>query len=429
MDQIELSQDSLTNALTGVGTERDRREYSAVRSPTMQPDEARRLWEGSRTAGVIVDRPAEDMIRNWIDFKFDDPKTESLFHTKIKELDTKPQFLGATRACRMTGGSLLVMVTEDAIDRPDQLALSMPAKPILHCLTKFDRSECSSWALEMNPTSRNYGKPVTFMVSPATGAPSFRVHYSRCLIFAQPSSGPSQTMSNSCFGPSVFEGCKQAIFNFDAIHDHIEAIAEQWGIRVHSVSGLMTKLAQDNGQVFNKRLMQLEMGASAIRSYLIDKDNETIAATTQSVSGLPELVDRVGLFLSTQTRIPQVILLGESPGGLHSQGGTELENYYTFCHGQQDQVIRPALTRLLEVISVELGVDVPHFEFAPLWSPSASEMEATKKSEQEKFLILAQTMALLIESGAMSGDEMREASKANPLLAEFLDAKMMIKGE
>jgi uncharacterized protein len=430
MTVLETDQDSLSNAISGLGINgRDRRLQTEVYADNIMPLEARILWEGSRTAGVIVDRVSEDMVRQWVTYKLEDPKLDLALQDRVKHLNAKSKFLEATRACRMMGGACLVAVTQDAIDNTEALATPLAKNPVLHCLTKFDRSEISSWQLELNPTSENYGEPVTFMFSPATGAPTFRVHYSRALIFSQPVSGVSQKVRNSCFGPSCFEGLKQSILNFDTAHNHIHSICEKFGIRVISVAGLMQKSAQDGGSVINKRLAQMEMSASALRAYLLDKDNEEISSTTANVSGLSELIADVGSILSTQSRIPQSILFGNSPGGLNSTGTVEMESYHAFIQTQQEQVIRPALTKFLKMLAIELGAEEPHFAFAPLWSPSAQEIATAEKTEQDKFKVLVDQMAILIENGAMSGDEAREAAKANPLLAKFLDAKMMSKDE
>lgn len=143
---------------------------------------------------------------------------------------------------------------------------------------------------------------------------------------------------------------------------------------------------------------------------VIDKENEDILKLETPLSGVTDIVRQALEILAALNRTPAVKLLGISPSGFNATGESDIRNYYDHILSQQEKVLRPALSRVVELMQLHLWGRVDKsitFDFAAL-------SEADKAAQANTQKITADTMAVLLDRNIVSPEECRQRLAADP---------------
>jgi hypothetical protein len=215
------------------------------------------------------------------------------------------------------------------------------------------------------------------VISGINSLPGMNIHHTRCMRFDGIRLPYYQKLFENLWGLSVVERMLDRLLAFDSSTTGAAQLLYKSHLRVLSVEGFREALAMGGEteaamvKQFNYiRSMQSNEGFTVLDG----KDKFDYHATT--FSGIAELIDQFATQISGATNIPIVRLFGQSPSGF-STGETDLRNYYDDVNKLQENVLRPQLNRLFEVISRSLsGNPLPEdftFEFNPLWTLSDTE--------------------------------------------------------
>ena len=114
-------------------------------------------------------------------------------------------------------------------------------------------------------------------------------------------------------------------------------------------------------------------------------------------------MDRLGLALSAVTGIPESLLFGRQQAGLNSTGKADLENWYAKIGQDQNNILLPALDKLVTVQLYVMGKYREDYliKFNPLSVPSRKDVAETDYKR-------AQTFEILNNIGALDASEIRK---------------------
>lgn len=139
--------------------------------------------------------------------------------------------------------------------------------------------------------------------------------------------------------------------------------------------------------------------------FLIDKEDEDIVQINTPLSGVTEIVRQALEMLSAVFHQPVTKFLGISPGGMNATGEYDERNWYDYAGSQQESMLGPAMTTLLELLQAQELGRVDHavcWEWEPMWTPSDREKAETTKLDVD-------AAVQLVASGIASPEQAADA--------------------
>lgn len=399
--------DGWLNVFTGLGSALDKREGASIYHISIKEREAEDLYAGDDVAATIVDALPDDALRQWFQFAADDPNLALKIDNELDRLQTHDRLCTAWKWGRLYGGAALLMVTDDSADLSQPLDLKNVRR--LNSLTLLSRYDLYPDKIETDLRSVRYNEPITYAFQPRSGQSIDQkqaiVHHSRLLLFHGVKLPIKQTIQNRYWGDSVLTRARNAIRNYNISHDAAALILQEFNQGVFKRKGLADALLEGRDADVQNRLTAVNMGRSVCRAIIIDAEEESYENVAVSLTGIPEMLQKVGQRLVVASKMPHTKILGESPSGLGATGEHELTNWYDFVASQQELVLRPIINRILEVIFHSrlgpTGGKIPtgwNFEFLPLLAPSEKEQIETRLNQ-------ARVDEIYIRSNVLDADE------------------------
>lgn len=243
-----------------------------------------------------------------------------------------------------------------------------------------------------DPMSPYFGQPEYYQIGTA------RIHPSRIIRFVNapdPDSGD---------GVSVLSYMMQPIIASDTARDNVVALTTEAAMDIISVCGLSDEVSTPEGAAAVARRYQLfRQGKATNRLGILDKDSEEYHQHQRSFATLPEVIETMRREVAASIGIPYSLLFGR-PGGLGTNGETELQVYYGTIATMQANEIQPVCEPLDDmVIRSALGSrpDDVWIDWLPLYEDSQKEIADTAK-------VLADAANVIIKSGILPADVLSE---------------------
>lgn len=336
-------------------------------------------YRGSWLVGRVVDAIAEDMTKDGVSF-FSEMKPEDMekMNACLTDYGVWQTLCDAIKWSRLYGGAIAVILTDGA-DYSKPLRTKQVGKNTFRGLLVLDRWMVQpSFSDLITDISKDMGMPKYYEVmSGINTLPSTKIHHSRVLRFDGIKLPYYQKLFENLWGLSVVERMLDRLLAFDSATTGAAQLLYKSHLRVVMIKDLREALAMGGAtedaitkQFEYIRAFQANEGITVLDS----EDKFEYLSTT--FSGIAELIDQFATQISGATNIPIVRLFGQSPSGF-STGETDLRNYYDDVNKLQENILRPQLTKLFEVIAQsKLGEALPEdftFEFNPLWTLSSSE--------------------------------------------------------
>lgn len=379
--------------------------------PLLSDQELANLYYGNAMVRRIIDIVPEEAVKNWIGVEADDQ--DELALQMLDDLSAEEHFANALRWSRLFGGAAILPIINDGgtFDMPVNEANIQAVEE----LKVYDKREVIFEPLLFNddPMNVDYGKPEYYQINPINGT-MFYAHKSRVLVFdGEPLPSRERAMRNY-WGNPVMQGLYDAVSNNDDAHRLARLVLERMSQSVTKFQGLLDQLATDEGEKTVKdRLQLIDMARSILNTVAIDKEDE-FQLFNISLTNVPDLIDRFGLYISSLTGIPFTVLFGRSPGGLNATGKSDNEIWYSLVSRLQKRKLKPNLDRLVKLCMLSKqglfgGVEPKKWsiKFNPLWVPSAKEEAETEKLQAEARKIDAEAAAAYVGVNALDGSEVR----------------------
>lgn len=367
----------------------------------------------------IIDRVAQDMFSAGITINTDtDPDKLKLIYRRYNRL--KSELIYAQQQARLYGGAAsLIMIDDGETDLSKPLNLyniKKGAKIRLQTTDRWYGVEASN-ELVQNYRNVDYGTPKYYSFSFGDGqTPEIKVHHTRVLRFINRKPPRLIRQLLQGWGLSELEHIYQELLNHDNTKSNAAALVSKALleiVKIQGMRGIMSGLAMGNTQQEAVLAGQI----AGINNYRTS--NNLVFLDTQdnyemhpySFSGLSELISTQKESVAGAAEMPQVLLYGDTKGGLTSDSPAEMEFYAQTISGKQDSDIRPILDKLLPIFFRAEGLDVPKdldYEFE-----SIAGMPQEKKLNQLNATLSAVTQ--LVDAGMLTKEtglkEIQEVQK------------------
>lgn len=406
----EITTDSYAEAFTGTGTGRDRSSFARIKpSYLLQQQELSDLYIGDGMARRIVDIPAEEMTRAGIDIEtIEDEKLEEAIEARLEELDAMRQMNDAVRWSRLFGGSVMVFGLNDGG------TLDVPLNPDgirgVEFMRVYDRWQATIQTKVTDPMLPTYGKPELWQISPQDGGQPYVVHASRVYQFDGDAIPDILRQANQGWGASALQSCRDQLIRLGMSHQYANMLLERSQQAVHGIPGLSNILRAPGGEAaMQRRVDVVDMVRGILNTVVTDAD-ETYTITSQSLSGVPDVLDRFAEALAAVTGIPVTVLMGRAPGGLSATGKADLDNWYARIEAMQNDILRKPLDMLVNYIIVaKTGQDGGNYslKFKPLTVKSDKENAEIDKLKAEANKIQADADSIYVGIGSIDPREIR----------------------
>jgi len=401
---IATKNDGWANILTGIGVaNRDKRVSTTYGiDVTIDRSQCESLYRSNGLGRKVVELPAYEMTREWIDVEGD---TDGLMLDELAMIGAKKAMRDMIRWSKVFGGALCVIGCDDG--RLQDEPLFEPGIRKIYFLKVYDRYQVNfgQQDLYQDPRHSKYNTPEFYQVSPVSGHP-FRVHESRCLKL-DGIAAPDLTRSfNQGWGDSIYQALYDALRMLGELYTDIEFIASEFVQGVLSIPGLSEAAGSyEDEKAIVSRAQLWDLTRHIANTKMIDSE-ETYTHITSSVTGLDGIVDKFIELIAGISGIPVTILVGRSPAGINSTGDSDIRAWYDKVSSDQEEVLSPPLQRLIDLLYIckdgafrgkrpENGGAII---FLPLWQQSEKEIAETRK-------IVAETDVLYVNTGVLSPDE------------------------
>lgn len=350
---------------------RDKRLATRFEGACLTYHEIARLWERDGLACKAIEAPSAEAFREGYeitigkDGKFDDLKEE--VEEKLEDIGADDAIELAWQYKRAYGAGIIFLGTND----PGKLDQKLDPDRVrsLDYLTVFEPLEL----IPEDPSEAlaSYGEPEYYTVNTSAStlyagsrstetnrlrerrAPvGTRIHASRLITFQGIKTSRYLTSGNTIshyYGTSVvnrfYDALRDAAMGF-AGAGHVAIDAAQPIIKIQNLRQLVAK---DEAQ-FRKRMEALDMSRSLARAILLDAEKEEFAMQTTNLSGFPDILDRLGIYLSANIDIPLSVLLGYSPSSLGQPGEVELKLWYNKIRALQRRKFSRVLKKFARTI-------------------------------------------------------------------------------
>jgi phage-related protein (TIGR01555 family) len=366
---VQFTRDRLTNAMSGMGTNADKRVGLFYNFMPIDGAQAEAGYRSSWLIRKIVDIPPLDMTRAWRDWQANADDIQKL-EAEEKRLQVKMKCQRALVLARLYGGSALILGTNDA-DPMQPLRPEGTQKGGLTYVHVLSRWQLSHGPMIMDPASPWFGQPEYYEITANQAQNNVRLHPSRVIAFIgqkAPEGGFYQSMS-WFWGDPIMQSIGEAVKNADLAQSGFASLIERASVDIIKMPDLMANTATEEGtqRVLN-RLAAASTGKSNWRALLLDA-LEDWNQLQVNWSGIPAVMDSFILVVAGAADIPMTRLLGQSPKGLQSTGDGEERDYQSMIKARQDEQLAPALDRVDEMLIPSALGSKPsdiYYEFGPL---------------------------------------------------------------
>src|SRR5690606_37779651 len=408
--------DGWQNLVTGLGTKRDKRMHTTFGgAPIWQSGQILdELYAGDDMIARIVDLPAQEMTREWLELHVGDgPDIAKAMLQRLEDLDLQAKTDEALTWARLHGGALMILGIDggQATDKP----LQEDSIRSFGWVSVVDRWEGRVASRYGDVRSPKYGMPEVYEITPASegggSAVSDRmlIHESRVIRFDGVKTPRRRMALNGGWCDSVVTRLYEVIRDFCLGYASAAATLADFSVGVVAIQNLAEMLAADQEGLVLKRLEMLDMARSIARAVFMDAEKERFEYVARSLTGMPDTLDRLALRLSAGTGIPVTLLMGQSPAGLNATGASDIRLWYDNVRSQQNQYLTPRIGHVIRLAF--LAKDGPtngkepddwSISWRPLWQP-------TEKEQAETRYLTMQTDVGYIDRGVLSPRKVAES--------------------
>ena len=404
--------DGWYSAVTGMGTSRDKVTSVDFIADIVNYDQAAELWRGSDMAARVIEVWPEEMLRKGFCVVTPDNKDgEEKLKTVFAALELDTALLTAMNYMRAYGGGAILVGAFDG--EPD---LTMPLVPSrikesgVEWLTVLTPREIQPSRYYTDPRSKNHNKPSHYRLTPRTpqgGTTTIaqvqtEIHESRIIPFDGPRADKFYYTEYG-WGDSALTRVWEVLRGYNTAWGSIFNVVSDFSLGIYKVAGLAGMLSRDSSSALTKRLQSIDFIKSVMRAIVVDKESEDYTRIGTPVTGLSDLMDRSNERLAAAVGVPLTVLMGKSPGGLGSNGDSEIRTFYDRVAKEQKRILTPAIKKLVDILAPSLGI-APNYEikYESLWQQNDEEMARARNTQ-------ANTDVAYINAGVLYPDEVAKA--------------------
>jgi phage-related protein (TIGR01555 family) len=396
--------DGWLSTVMGFGTTRDKITSLYFEPTILNFDQCQMLWRGDDMAARAVEVWPKQMLRVPFNVTIADNKdAEVKVNDQFKTLGLAKAFKRAIEFQRAYGGGAILLGIKDS------LGMEMPVEPgkvlDIEWLNVLQPRQLTPSDYYDDPRHPKFGKVKLYRIATTSAAAQTNlhvIHESRLLIFDGIRTLDGKDFQTSTgWGDSVLNRMYNVLRGYGMTWDSAYHLMSDNSQGIYKMKGLVEMLKMGGGaeSLMAKRMRAIDLSRSVMRSIMVDADSEDFTRVSTPMTGVAEMLDRVGHRLSAAADMPYTILLGESPGGLGSNGNAEITAFYDRVDAMRVEMLEPQILRVATLLATKYKVTTPiAVSFAPLWTPTELEKAQARNTQ-------ANTDVAYINAGVADPDE------------------------
>jgi phage-related protein (TIGR01555 family) len=407
-----LRADGLANALTGMGTGRDKSRHTSTQPIVFLTQEELENLYGEWICRRIVDIVAEQSTRKGFRVLFggDGARAEEVagIEQVIEDLYILEHFMLAAKNARLYGGSVILLYINDgrSADQP----VNKNNIRSIEGMEVLDRWQIAPVINEEN--LYDYSKATYYQIisGDLIQQPQLqKIHKDRILRFDGEWLPYRIRQRNYGWGMSSLQTVYDSFRHYWTGLNSAATVLVEFDVFVHKLRGLSTMLAAGKESDVRQRLVLNDMSKSIYRGYVIDAEREELDYVTRNLGGIGDVLEKLRIDIIGASQIPHTILFGESPSGLGATGRSEERDFAKFLGDYQSTHYKRPLQKLMEMIM--LSKDGPTGGRLPeSWRVKFNDL--FELNEREKADVRARVAAVdgrYVQLGILTPKEVAEA--------------------
>ena len=352
-DEGGLRSDGLMNVLTGMGSSRDKSQYTYTKAITFLAQEELESLYGEWLPRRIIDIYAEQSTRKGFKVLFggEGPKAEEVVGVEqvIEDLYILESLMLASKNSRLYGGAVILMYIDDG-RKADQPVDKRNIYKV-EGLEVLDRYQIAPVITEENIYDYSKATHYQIIAGDLIAQPNLTyIHKDRILRFDGDWLPYRIRQRNYGWGMSNLQVIYDSFRHYWTGLNSAATLLTEFDIFVHKIRGLAAMLgAGKEGQV-KDRLVVNDMSKSIYRGYAIDAEKEELEFISRNFNGIGEVLEKLRIDIIGASKIPHTLLFGESPGGLGSTGRSEERDFAKTLADYQTATFKRPLKQLIEYI-------------------------------------------------------------------------------
>lgn len=407
-----LRMDGLVNALTGMGTARDKSQYTTSTPLIFLGQEELENLYAEWIPKRIVDIVAEQATRKGFKVLFGGEGAAAEEVTGVEQIIEDLYILEnlslVSKNARLFGGAVILLYIDDG-RKADQPVDYKNIRSI-EGMEVLDRWQIAPVINE--DSLYDYSKATYYQIisGDLIRQPQLvNIHKDRILRFDGEWLPYRVRQRNYGWGMSTLQAVYDSFRFYSSGVSSAATLLTEFDIFVHKLRGLASMLAAGKEGDVRTRLVLNDMSKSVYRGYAIDAEKEELEFISRNFAGVGEILEKLRIDIIGASQIPHTILFGESPGGLGSTGRSEERDFAKHLGDYQAAHYKRPLQHLMKMIM--LSKDGPTNGTLPKsWRIKFNDL--FELNEREKADVRARTAAVdgrYIQLGVLHPKEVADA--------------------
>lgn len=360
MAEFEERQDGvLVNALTGMGTTRDRTTATIIGTPEfLNQADLDGLYLNSWLCRKVVNLWASEATRMGWDIALGDDSKKARKQSDAlvaagERLRLRKHVRRAVQLARHQGGAVLIMLVDDGVQDFAEPINWRRLKRIkgLYALDRWRIWPAPGWSGIGQPESYefNTNRDNDLADLGLEGAKTVKIHGSRVLRF-EGEEVPWRWRSHfNWWGVSVLQPIWEVFKRYETGQTSAAALLHDFDQFVHKIPGLGQMISSGNQEAITRRLEVNQMARGVYRALVLDA-NEDAQFITRSAAGIADVLDRLTQEVTGASGMPHTKLWGESPSGLGATGRSEDRGFAQDVAEYQEDYLQDPLRQFYETL-------------------------------------------------------------------------------
>lgn len=389
--------DSWSNALAGLGTERDKATHWRYQPRGASNDALLELFADAYAhddvTQAVASRVADAMLSQGWEIWRGEERAMRIEETLL-ELGAEDELRDAKAWEDLLGGSAVLLGADDG--RPLEEPLDDRAVRSLSFLRALDRRDV------VPDTARPGILRLRFYRGDLTA------HESRLLLFRGRRLPARERRLRQGWGVGVVEPAWDEIEQFHATWAAVRHLLVDSAQGVFRVAGVQDAVGAGLHDQLQERMRQVDQMRSVARSLVLDLA-ESFERQVASLTGYADVLDKAFERLAQAVAMPVTVLVGMSPAGLSATGESDVRLWYDRVARDRRRGVEPAVRRLARLAAVSLGEDPDGLTvvWPSLWQPTDEERATARKAEAEADQAEVAALQAQVDAGLLDGDEAR----------------------
>jgi phage-related protein (TIGR01555 family) len=348
-----LRADGLVNALTGMGTRRDKSQYTnSTPIVFLSQEELENLyseWIPKRIVDIVAEQSTRKGFKVLFGGEGAAAEEVSGVEQVIEDLYILENLGLASKNARLFGGAVILLYIDDG--RSAEQPVDYKNIRSVEGMEVLDRWQIAPVISE--DSLYDYSKATHYQIisGDLIRQPQLtKIHKDRILRFDGEWLPYRIRQRNYGWGMSTLQSAYDSFRFYSTGISSAATLLTEFDIFVHKLRGLSSMLAAGKEKDVRDRLVLNDMSKSIYRGYAIDAEKEELEFISRNFGGVGEILEKLRIDIIGASQIPHTILFGESPGGLGSTGRSEERDFAKHLGDYQASHYKRPLQQLMKMI-------------------------------------------------------------------------------